>query len=114
MATFFKIVVIIIIFLGEATAIYAEVHSARAYAGSWKFFFNMALILIASSFLLLLGYVLGLQAFKEIWIVSVTSFTTILIVEPIMDFVVFKSVPSQGSLIGLVLGGLGLIAALFF
>jgi hypothetical protein len=62
---------------------------------------------------LIAGYILGFNAFKNIWIISVASITTFLIVEPLTAYTLFKQMPTTGSIIGFILGVLGFIAAIF-
>ena len=57
---------------------------------------------------------LGFKAFKNIWIVGVTSITSILIAEPILALTIFQQVPTRGAVIVFILGGIGLFSALFF
>jgi len=112
-----KLLPISIIFLGEVTAILAEIYGAKFYSmpGSSfaKIFFKLLPVIIIAGILLLGGYMLGLKTFKNIWIVSVISITSILIAEPIIDYTVTKQLPTKGALIGLIFGVLGFISALF-
>jgi len=71
------------------------------------------LITVAGGFLLL-GYVTSYSAFKNIWIVSVASIMSILIVEPVLAWTMFKQIPTIGSIIGLALGIIGFIVAMIF
>ena len=115
---YIKILVLILIFLGEALAIYAEMTGARMNQVTQQpflqIFLKMFLIIIIGSGLLIAGYMLGFESFKNIWIVSVISITSILIIEPILALTIFKQMPTTGALIGLVLGIIGIIAAIFF
>ena len=64
--------------------------------------------------LVVAGYMTGFKAFKNIWIVSVISIASILLVEPIMNYFIVGQLPTRGALVGLVLGAGGLFSALFF
>jgi hypothetical protein len=55
----------------------------------------------------------GLKIFKNIWIVSVISITSILIIEPFIAYFIGGQLPTKGAIIGLVFGVLGFAAALF-
>lgn len=111
-----KLLAIALIFIGEVAMIYAQVGGAKATAlpdaGKVVFvkFYIMAGIGI---WLTLSGYIFGLPVFKNIWIVSVISITSILIVEPIAIYLMTQQLPTRGGLIGFVLGTLGLLATLF-
>lgn len=69
--------------------------------------------MLAAGILLLVGYMLGLKAFENIYIVSVVSITSILVLEPLLAFLVLHQLPTRGAVVGLVLGGVGLFSALF-
>lgn len=112
-----KIFAILLLFLGEALAIYAEVATARHYSIEQPFlraFLKGFLIVIFAGGLLVAGYLLGIKAFKNIWIVSAISITSILMVEPILDYAIFRQLPTSGALIGLILGATGFVFALFY
>jgi hypothetical protein len=112
-----KLLTILIIFLGEALAILAEVVAAKNYFQSNDKFLNIFLkavpIIALGMILLLFGYMLGLRTFKNIWIVSAISITSILITEPIVNYIITHQLPTTGAFIGLVLGFLGMLSALF-
>jgi hypothetical protein len=116
--TFIKILVLILLFLGEALSIYAEMVGARSnYVASQPFlqiFLKMFLLITLGGGFLIAGYMLGFNAFKNIWIVSVASITSILIVEPILAWVIFHQVPTIGAIIGFILGAIGLFLSIFF
>ena len=113
---FSKILVILLILVGESTVILAEMLAARKYASASPFlsiFLKMFLISIVGGGFLVAGYALGFKNFKNIWIVSVISITSILIMEPILIYLIFHQLPERGSLIGFIFGVLGFAAALF-
>lgn len=114
----YKFFAIIFIFLGEALAIFAEMVAARTKISSFqnisKIFFSTFIFIVAGGLLLILGYILGFKEFKNIWIVSVISITSILIIEPILAFAIFRQLPTRGAILGLVLGILGFLSALFW
>jgi hypothetical protein len=112
-----KFFTILIILLGETLGILAEIVAAKYFAvNNAKFagiFFKALPIMIIAGILLLCGYMLGLRSFKNIWIVSAISITSILIAEPIINYTVTHQLPTRGALVGLIFGVLGFIAALF-
>ncbi|WP_245453688.1 hypothetical protein [Bradyrhizobium sp. AC87j1] len=63
--------------------------------------------------LLVFGCALGYMHLKNIWIIVAISVGAILVVEPILTGLLFRDVPTAGSLIGLVLGAFGVLAAIF-
>ena len=117
-ATYTKILVLILLFLGEALSIYAEMVGARnnnlANQQFWQIFWKMFLIITLAGGLLIAGYMLGFSVFKNIWIISVASITSILIVEPILIWIFFQQVPTKGAVVGFILGAIGLFSAIFF
>lgn len=79
----------------------------------YQMFFKMFLVIIVSGAFLIGGYMLCFRAFKNIWVVSAISITSILIVEPLTTYLIFHELPARGPIVGLVLGVLGFVAALF-
>ncbi len=112
----YKILSIAVLFCGEFLAIYAELYAARAYADQNRlasgFAIKAAIIATVAGFFLVTGYLTGYKLFKNIWVVSVISVTSILILEPIMNVTMFHQTPTKGAAVGFVLGVLGLIAAM--
>jgi len=109
-----KILSIALIFLGESIAIYAEVFSSKLMMASqnilWGIFTKSLFLMIVGCVMLLFGYILGVRIFNSIWIVSVISITSILVAEPVLNYVLFQTLPTRGPLIGLILGILGFIS----
>ena len=110
-----KIVAVLCLVLGEALAIFAEMMSAKLYAGGgthsfWPIFIKAFIAVTLAGALLIAGYMLGVRSFKSIWIVIVLSITPILIIEPIMGYALFETLPSRGASVGLIFGTLGFIA----
>jgi len=112
-----KIFAIILILFGEMITIYAEMLLARNnFLNSpslSKIFWQPFLIMVIGGTLLITGYFIGFGAFKNIWIVSVISITSILIIEPVLAYTIFHQLPTKGATLGFVLGALGFIVALF-
>lgn len=113
-----KILVVLIIFFGESLTILAEMIAARTFSiASHSFldmFIKMFLIFAFAGGALIFGYMFGFISFKNIWIVSVISITSILISEPILAYVFFQQLPTSGALIGLIFGVLGFVSTMFF
>lgn len=116
--TYSKILVLALIFIGEALSIYAEMLGARSnHIASQPFlqiFLKMFLMITLAGGFLIAGYMLGFNAFKNIWIVSVASITSILIVEPVLAWSFFHQIPTTGAIVGLVLGAIGLFVSIRF
>ncbi|MGY2170803.1 hypothetical protein HX881_19415 [Pseudomonas gingeri] len=99
--------------VGEFCAIYSEVVTARlAQTGSSSGeAFILPVVLMCFAGLCLLGaYWLGYVAVGDIWIVTVVSVTSLLILEPIVVWSLFGEVPGRGALIGFCLGALGMLS----
>jgi hypothetical protein len=112
-----KTFAIILILFGEMVTIYAEMLLARNnFLNSpplSKIFWQPFLIMVIGGTLLITGYFVGFGAFKNIWIVSVISITSILIIEPVLAYTIFHQLPTKGAALGFFLGALGFITALF-
>jgi hypothetical protein len=114
--TALQILSIVLLFVGESLAIYSEIAGANKVESQNKitnetFWWFFILITIAG-LPLIGGYFLGILVFKNIWIVSVVSIVSILIMEPILAFLIFKQFPTHGALIGFIFGSIGLAATL--
>lgn len=112
---YLALIAIALIFLGESVSIVAEMissHSANFGGNAWNAFFMMFLVITVAGALLIAGYILGFSAFRNIWIVSVTSIVSILIMEPLLAYLVFRQLPTLGAAIGLILGMAGLVVTL--
>ncbi|MGY3487793.1 phosphoglycerol transferase MdoB-like AlkP superfamily enzyme [Bradyrhizobium sp. USDA 4011] len=109
-----KIVAVAAIFLGEAISIIAELIASRRFGkagGDVTMLLPMFLLISFGGILLVFGYALGYMHLKNIWIIVAISVGAILVVEPILTLLLFRDVPTAGSLIGLMLGALGTLAA---
>lgn len=112
-----KVLVLLLLFAGETLMIYAEMIGARSHSVDSRPFFEvfskMYLLVLVSGGFLIAGYMFGFSVFRNIWIVSVASITSILIMEPLLAYLIFQQLPTRGALIGLILGALGFAAAMF-
>src|SRR3989338_5549000 len=117
-STWLKILVIAIIFIAEALYIFSEIISAKYYSQPQSQFFlilgKILIITIVGSILILTGYMLGFRVFKNILIVSVISITSIMIIEPILAYSIFKQLPTKGAFLGLIFGAIGFAFTLFW
>jgi len=106
-----------LIFCGETIFIFAEIKIAHVLGANNSNFRLVFIIMLAitfiSSVLLLNGYYFGYKAFKNIWTIGAISICSILLVEPILSYVIFRELPSKGTTIGFILGSLGLLTTLF-
>lgn len=99
--------------LGEFFAIYSEVVTARlAQTGSssWEVFMLPVVLMTFAGFCLLGAYWLGYVVVGDIWIVTVISVTSLLLLEPIVVWYLFHEAPGRGALIGFCLGALGMLS----
>ncbi|RXH37998.1 hypothetical protein XH99_01635 [Bradyrhizobium nanningense] len=116
MTLMLKIVAVAAIFLGEALSILAELIASRQFGrtgGDLKMLWPMFLLACLGGILLVCGYALGYMHLRNIWIIVAISVGAILVVEPILTVLIFRDVPTAGSLFGLVLGVFGALAAIF-
>ena len=102
--------------LGEFCAIYSEVVAARlAHTGhtSWAELVGPVLIMCFAGLCLLGAYWLGYVAVGDIWLITVVSVTSLLLLEPLVIWALFHEAPGRGALIGFCLGALGMLSAVF-
>ena len=108
-----KVLSILLLFLGEGFAIYAEMIAARNLnlvgRPFLSTFLKMFFVIIIAGGFLIAGYMLGFKSFQNIWIVSAASITSILIIEPILAWTIFQQLPTKGALLGLIFGVLSQI-----
>ncbi|MCX6755164.1 MAG: hypothetical protein NT068_01300 [Candidatus Nomurabacteria bacterium] len=111
-----KIISVALLFLGESLAIYTEVIAAHSYQNNlfWSIFIKMFILMTIAGGLLVAGYMFAFKGFKDIWIVSVISITSILFMEPIINYLIFHELPSRGTAIGFIFGILGLVSMVIF
>lgn len=116
MLTKYQVLVLALLFVGEALSIYAEMWGAKHFNASNNavLFFKMFIIMMFAGAMLIGGYMLGFSAFRNIWIVSALSVGSILVVEPVLAYSFFQQLPTTGALVGLILGVAGIISATFF
>ena len=111
-----KIAVVLMLFIGEALMIYAELVAAQNAPSfsrhSLGLYARLYLLLCVSSALLLMGYAIGAVSFRDIWFVALASILSILIVEPPLVYYMFEQPPSKGAIIGFLCGVAGFAAAL--
>lgn len=105
---------LVLMVLGEFCAIYSEVATARlaqANDGStWTSFVIPVLLMCFAGLCLLGAYWLGYVAVGDIWIVTVVSVTSLLLLEPLVVWGLFQEAPGRGALIGFCLGALGMLS----
>lgn len=100
-------------FLWTALSIIAELIASRQFGkAQLATLLPMFLLISVGGILLVCGYALGYMYLKSIWIIVAISVGAILAVEPILALLLFRDVPTAGSLIGLVVGALGTLAAI--
>jgi hypothetical protein len=87
---------------------HAQNLSASGLTSLWR---PLALNTVAGASLIM-GYLLGYQAFRNIWVVTSVAVGCILIVEPILAYAMFRELPTRQGLISLCLGAAGLLAAI--
>lgn len=98
-----KLFALVMLAFGEALCIYSEMLVAKRPDWLWTFF-----LITLAGIPLLLGYHYGYKAFGSMWAVMAVSVVTILIVEPLLVWAMFREIPSRTSLIALGLGATGL------
>lgn len=99
--------------VGEFCAIYSEVVTAKLAqtgSGSWEAFLLPVMLMCFAGLCLLGAYWLGYVVVGDIWVVTVVSVVSLLLLEPVVVWFLFQEVPGRGALIGFCLGALGMLA----
>ena len=108
--------ILALIFSGEALAILAEVVGAKREAKRdrhlERVFGFMVVIITFGGAVSLGGYMLGIALVQNIWIISVASIASELVIEPFVDYALLKQLPTRGAALGFLLGASGMILAL--
>lgn len=111
-----KLIGIFLLVLGEILAINSELFVSVALKNQQKMFpvfLKNGLVITISGFMLITGYFLVYKSTKNIWLASFVSIISIIIAEPFSTYFIFHELPQRGTLIGLILGFLGLLATIF-
>jgi len=112
-----KIFTLAIIAFGESLMILAQVFGAKmSTAGvSLRQILKLdnwyAWVSIVGVFTVLIGYLYGIKVFNNIWLVTLTSWTALVVAEIILARFVFKTVPEGTVLFGFILVLVGFIVA---
>jgi hypothetical protein len=101
-----KLLILILIFLGELIGVYLEIALASKFKvnGSFsdilRFLFLLSPIFIICFSILLIGYIYGYRSFNKIWVVTIVSWSSILVVETLLNYFIFYELPRGKTLIG--------------
>lgn len=104
-----KFAVLAAIFGGEFIGVFLEIFLANKFRASGSFphiFKNLLLLIplfIISFFLLLLGYIYGFRAYQRIWVITIVSWSSIVLVEPVLNYFLFHELPSGNTLLAAIL-----------
>lgn len=102
-----RLLALLLIFSGEAAAIWAELHVAKYGMSVWP---SAGLVgVFLAGVLLLLGYRMGYEQFRSIWTITVISVCSIALLEPSMIYIMFREAPSTKQFVGFLLGLLGIL-----
>jgi hypothetical protein len=112
-----KLTAVLLILAGEALSIYAEIKTATVYGleapSIGKLAFGLVGCIAVGGVMLLGGYVLGLRAFKSIWIVGTISVASIVVAEPVLAYGVAGQTPTRSALWGFLLSLVALLISTF-
>ncbi len=111
-----KFIALFLILVGEALTIYAELYCGKLFSAHsrscwWAWSSTVGLITVGA-WGLMAGYGIGMNVFRDPWIVPVFSLTAILFIEPVLVFLLYNAIPTWRAVGGLVLGALGLLLVL--
>ena len=112
-----KILVLVLIALGEGLMILAQIYGARASLTSSVFWTSLrpdawyVWATFGGALSVLSGYFYGITVWRNIWLVTLTSWTAIVLIEIILAWLVFRT-PLQGSVLaGFILVLIGFVLA---
>lgn len=108
-----QLVPLLLIFFGESLAIYAEIVAAKHIQTFNTTLVEMSIVMAVAGVMLVAGYMFGVKYLQNIWVVGAVSIASIIIMEPLITYTLFRELPTKGALIGLMLGFCGLLSALF-
>ena len=111
----YGIIAVTLLIVGEILTIYAELAAAKlpdSGALALTGLIRPSLLIAVAGVCLIVAYWMGYHVVGNIWVVTIASLTSILVLEPIVVFAMFHELPSRGAIIGFILGALGFIAAL--
>lgn len=99
-----KFIIILFIFLGEFIGIALEIILANKFRASenfpeiLKWLIFLIPFFVLSFVLLSIGYIYGYRHFQKIWIITIVSWSSIVLIEPILNYLILKELP-QGKII---------------
>ena len=96
---------------GEVLTIFAQVRTSTFPEGQQRWLLVGSAWVVSGVFLVL-GYVVGAEAFGGVWSVAAVSVTSILIVEPVLLYLLLREWPSRPEAVGLMCGCVGLAVTL--
>jgi hypothetical protein len=105
---FQKIGILFLIGSGEALMIAAQIYGARQSAAGlldsvvsltkWPLYATLV-----GALLVLSGYLAGIRVFQQIWLVTLTSWTAVVLAEAIIAYSLFGTLPEGRVLVGILL-----------
>jgi len=112
-----KFLVMVFIGIGESLMIMAQIFGAKTSLASSSFWAALKpsswylWVTLAAAIFILIGYFFGIRVFNNIWLVTLTSWTTIVIVEIAVNWLVFHTMPTGTVLAGFLLVVAGFVIA---
>lgn len=100
-----KFWVLAAIVIGEFLFIFFEIFFASKFkdAGSTSqivtYLLWAAPVAAIFSGLILWGYIYGYRTFEKIWIITIISWSAILVIEPLLNYFIFKELPAGKTLV---------------
>lgn len=111
-----KIIFILLVFLGESFYLYAEVYTANnafKRGFSSKDYVKSLVIALIGAIIFLGSIYFGFSVFRDVWLLAIISICAIVIVQPILIYLFFGSLPKNLTLLSFILAIIALIFSLF-
>lgn len=112
-----KFIILLAIFIGEFLFIFFEIYLAGKFrTGGNTADITKTILLVVPwavifSLLILWGYIYGYKYFEKIWIITIISWSSILIIEPVLNYLIFKELPVGNTLVASVLAVVAIIVS---
>ena len=110
---YYLIISLILMVFGEVLTIYSELYAAKLpgrFLDAPELFIKPIIIICIAGISLIFAYWLGYQASGNIWVVTVTSLTLLLVLEPVVIYAMLQEIPKKGAIVGFILGAAGLVS----
>ncbi len=100
-----KFWVLLVTVVGELLFIFLEIFFANKFKDTdfasqiTTYLLLIASMVVAFSILILWGYIYGYRTFEKIWVITIISWSSILVIEPLLNYFIFKELSAGKTLV---------------